>query len=206
MEEAADLAPARPDDPAREREPDPGIQLPGRARERGGRNPELERGQCAARTGRRARAPPASRRGRRRTAADRSPSARRRLPPRTAAPPRDPSTRRTSLLAAASAMRRRASSSISALWSIPTTEQPFCRTSSSATAPVPLATSTTTSPGRASYPFDEEAAPARVLPEREQPCVPVVGRAERREELASRSRARRCGLGHRNYSRKGGAP
>ncbi len=61
-------------------------------------------------------------------------------------------------------------------------------------------------PGARLDPFDEEAAPARVLPEREQPCVPVVGRAERREELASRSRARRCGLGHRNYSRKGGAP
>ena len=50
-------------------------------------------------------------------------------------------------------------------------------------------------------PRDQEAPPARVLAEREQPRVAVVGRAERREELPSRPGASRCGL-RRVYSRK----
>src|SRR5881394_966236 len=46
--------------------------------------------------------------------------------------------------------RRRASASISGVTSTPTTAQPFCRISSRATAPVPVATSRTVSPGPAS--------------------------------------------------------
>ena len=50
----------------------------------------------------------------------------------------------------AASTRRRPAASISALWSRPTTRQPICRTSSIATAAVPVATSSTSSPASAS--------------------------------------------------------
>ena len=78
----------------------------------------------------------------------------------------------------------RPAASISALWSTPTTvAAASARTSSIATAAVPVATSSTR---RASGrdPRDEEAPPARVLAEGEQARVAVVRRAERREQLA----------------------
>ena len=80
--------------------------------------------------------------------------------------------------------RRRASASISPLWSTPTTEQPFCPTSSSETAAGAAGDvehGVVRPNGEAR---DEEAPPARVLTEREHVCVAVVGRPERREEPA----------------------
>ena len=90
------------------------------------------------------------------------------------------------------ATRSRATASISGLRSMPTTEQPCCRTSSSATAPVPVATSSTCRVWPNVEPRDEKPSPARVLAERQQARVAVIGRAERREQLR---RNRAPGLG-----------
>ena len=69
-----------------------------------------------------------------------------------------------------------------------------CATSSIATAAVPVATSSTRSSGPGFDAGDQEAPPARVLAEREQGGVTVVGRPERGEQLP-------CGDGHaRNLS------
>lgn len=45
--------------------------------------------------------------------------------------------------------------------------------------------------------IDQESPPARILTERKQPCVAVVGRPERREQRPRLPGARRDGLGHR---------
>ena len=96
--------------------------------------------------------------------------------------------------------RRRASASISGLWSTPTTVQPVCRTSSRATAPVPVATSRHAVARAGVDARDEEAPPAWILAVREQRGVAVVRRAERREERLGPGRA-----GPQGESR-GGAP
>ena len=61
------------------------------------------------------------------------------------------------------------------------------RTSSIATAAVPLATSSTVSPGPRVDARDEEAPPARILAEREQRAVAVVRRARAARTACARS-------------------
>ena len=83
--------------------------------------------------------------------------------------------------------RPRARASISGLWSTPVTRKSR-RTSSAATSPVPVATSSTWPPSRGRRETRNRRHRGS-WPEREQRADPVVRRAERREELDARSRA-----------------
>ena len=148
-EEAGHFVPARRDRPPGERQPDPDVELPGRAPD-AARDAELEHRDR----------PPGSHDTRELPSIVPAGSStyRRRyvnVSPSNEASPKGNSSARdsTSWMRASSPAaptRRSASASISGLWSTPTTSHPFCRASSMATAPVPVATSSTEFPAPAS--------------------------------------------------------
>ena len=146
-EEAPDLVPAGRDRASEHRQADVDPEIPRDARRpvpAARRNRATRRSRPAAGRGRARAGPRAGRSG---SGAGTPRSGRRTSRPRTAAPrprprPAAPGASRPRARAAAGPRP-----SISGLWSTPTTAQPFCRTSSSETAAVPQATSSTVSSG-----------------------------------------------------------